>query len=287
MSQDFLTHLDASPGIEIEELASWRHCDWTVELSDDEEEEEDDEEDEDDEEGGGGGGEETKVDNDKGPSSSSSSSSSANLSTEALFEKAVADILVTGWEKKDSMENLRMEVSFWMKEAICSVGLGVVVEWKYLASHFTLHHHQSSSCIINLHLALLIIIVLHHQSSPSCIITHHHHLALLIITILHYHSSSPSCIINHQVLSLKMTQNKSFEQCLAGCAQALLQLATPPPTAASSTSTSTEAKAFLGLLKQQLAHWSFLLSKLTQVIVVVVVVMAMVIVVCCTRSWAP
>jgi len=67
-----------------------------------------------------------------------------------------------------------------------------------------------------------------------------------------------------EVNCFKLAQNQSFQHCLAGAAQALLTLASPPQTAAGGGGGGAGAKAFLGSLKAQLAHWKKLLSKLTQ-----------------------
>ena len=89
-------------------LSSQRHLAWTVDLSDDEDDDESD-----DLSGGdngdlapsasGGGYEETE--------STASAAGGGKGAIAGAFEKAISDILVTGWEKKEPVEALLMEVS--------------------------------------------------------------------------------------------------------------------------------------------------------------------------------
>ena len=87
-------------------LSSQRHLAWTVDLSDDEDDDESDLSGDDNGDlappASGGGDEETE---------STAAGAGGKGSIAGAFEKAISDILVTGWEKKEPVEALLMEVS--------------------------------------------------------------------------------------------------------------------------------------------------------------------------------
>ena len=92
-------------------LSSQRHLAWTVDLSDDEDDDESDLSGDDNGDlapsASGGGYEETE--------STAAGAGGGKGAIAGAFEKAISDILVTGWEKKEPVEALLMEVSEVLK----------------------------------------------------------------------------------------------------------------------------------------------------------------------------
>ena len=102
-------HLSADASLSA--LSSQRHLAWTVDLSDDEDDDESDLSGDDNGDlapsASGGGYEETE--------STASAAGGGKGAIAGAFEKAISDILVTGWEKKEPVEALLMEVSEVLK----------------------------------------------------------------------------------------------------------------------------------------------------------------------------